>query len=142
MIAYLDSSAIIKSYLADEGGIAELEAIMTRSSRLATARLTFVEVRAGLAAARRANRLARPDHDRAVASFKVSWDALLIVELSETVGTRAGSIADAFGLRAGDAIQLASAIALGAEDTLLVTWDTRLRFAARAAGLATYPAAI
>ena len=142
MIAYLDSSAIIKSYLADEGEIAELEAIMTRSSRLATARLTFVEIRAGLAAARRANRLARPDHDRAVASFKVSWDALLIVELSETVGTRAGSIADAFGLRAGDAIQLASAIALGAEDTLLVTWDTRLRFAARAAGLATYPAAI
>ena len=63
----------------------------------------------------------------------------MIVELSETVGTRAGSIADAFGLRAGDAIQLASAIALGAEDTVLVAWDARLRFAARAAGVATYP---
>ena len=140
MIAYLDSSAIIKWYVADEGGTAQLEAIVTRSSRLATARLTYVEVRAGLAAARRANRLARMDHDHAVESFDSSWEALLIVELSETVGTRAGSIADAFGLRAGDAIQLASAMALDAEDTVLVAWDARLRFAARAAGVATYPA--
>ena len=142
MIAYLDSSAIIKWYVGDEGGTAQLEAIVTRSSRLATARLTYVEVRAGLAAARRANRLARTDHDRAVESFDSSWEALLIVELSETVGTRAGSIADAFGLRAGDAIQLASAMALDAEDTVLVAWDARLRFAARAAGVATYPAEV
>lgn len=139
MIAYLDSSAIIKWYVGDEVGVGDLEAIVTRSSRLATARLTYVEVRAGLAAARRANRIARLDHDRAVESFDASWDALLIVELSETVGTRAGSIADAFGLRAGDAIQLASALALGAEETVLVAWDARLRFAAGAAGVATYP---
>ncbi len=142
MIAYVDSSAVLKQYLTDEVGAFDLDAVVTGSARLATSRLTYVEVRAGLAAARRANRIAPEDHDRAVESFDESWAAYFVVELSETIGARAGSIADLFGLRAGDSIQLASVLGLDREDTLLVAWDARLRFAARAAGVATYPAEI
>lgn len=142
MIAYVDSSAIVKNYLVDETGRLELEAITSSVAGLATSRLSYVEVRAALAAARRAGRLAPFEHDRAVESFDVAWSAYSVVELSESVGARAGAIAEAFGLRAGDAIQLASILELDLDGTLIVAWDSHLRFAARAAGVALYPAEI
>lgn len=140
MIAYLDSSAIIKQYLGDEAGSIDLEAIISESAGLATSRLSYVEVRAGLAAARRAARLLPNEHDRAVASFDDAWPAYDVIELTESVGARAAVIAEAFGLRAGDAIQLASALELDLDQTMIVAWDARLRFAARAAGVAAFPA--
>lgn len=142
MIVYLDSSAIIKQYLDDELGIVDLEAITSASAGLVTSRLSYVEVRAGLAAARRANRLASIAHDRAVASFDAAWTAFDVVELTETVGARAGVMAEAFGLRAGDAIQLASVLEMDLEETMLVAWDARLLLAARAAGVTAFPAEI
>lgn len=142
MIAYLDSSAMLKGYLTDERGVLDLHAIVTRATRIATSRLTYVEVRAGLAAARRANRMGSVDHDQAAASFEHEWAAYLIIELSDTVGSRAGSIADSLGLRASDAVQLASAIELGPTDTLMVAWDARLRMAARATGVVIFPVEI
>jgi hypothetical protein len=42
-------------------------------------------------------------------------------------------------LQAGDAVHLASALAAGADDAVLVTWDDDLGRAARAEGLAIVP---
>lgn len=142
MIAYLDSSAIIKQYLVDESDMAELEAITGAMTGVVTSRLSYVEVRAGLASARRTTRLAPNAHDHAVASFDAAWAAFDIVELDESVSSRAGVVAEAFGLRAGDAIQLASVLEMDLAETLLVAWDARLARAARAAGVATYPVGI
>lgn len=142
MIAYLDSSAIIKQYLVDESGMTELAAITGAATGVVTSRLSYVEVRAGFASARRASRLAPEAHDRAVASFDAAWAAFDVVELDESVSSRAGAIAEAFGLRAGDAIQLASVLEMDLEETMLVTWDARLVLAGRAAGVTTYPAEI
>lgn len=139
MIAYLDSSAIIKQYIGDEAGRIDLESIISESAGLATSRLSFVEVWAGLAAARRAARLRPSEHDRAVASFGDAWAGYDVIELSESVGTRAARMAEAFGLRAGDAIQLASVFEMGFEETVMVAWDSRLRSAARAAGVMAFP---
>ena len=62
MIAYLDSSAIAKLYLDDEVGMDTLREIVTGST-LVTSMLSYVEVRASLAAAHRLfemeNRLGR-----------------------------------------------------------------------------------
>ena len=142
MIAYLDSSAIIKLYLVDEAGMAELRGVATESAKIATSRLSYVEVRAGLAAARRARRLTSKDHDLAVTSFDASWAGYLVVELTEAVGSRAGAMAETYGLRAGDAIQLASVFELDVEQTVIVAWDGRLRYASHAAGVATYPISV
>lgn len=142
MIAYLDSSAVIKQYLSDESGGVDVADVIARSARVATARLTYVEVHAGLAAARRANQIARETHAQAIAAFDNSWDAFWVIELSPAVGTRAGTIADTFGLRAGDAIQLASAVEMPSNDIVMVAWDARLRFAANAAGVSVYPAVV
>lgn len=142
MIAYLDSSAIIKLYIDDEVGSDELHEIAAGSAKLVTSRLSYVEVRAGLAAARRADRLDPTDHDRAVASFDEAWPAFSVLELTEAVGARAGAIAEAYGLRVGDSIQLASILELDPSSVVMVAWDARLRAAARAAGVATYPAGV
>jgi uncharacterized protein len=139
LIAYLDSSALIKQYLVDEEAIDELALIMETASTVVTSRLSFVEVRAGLAAARRARRLSPMQHDRAVTIFESTWRTFDIVELDPSVGARAGMIAEDFGLRAGDAIQLASVLELDLDETMLVAWDGRLALAARAAGVLTYP---
>lgn len=140
MIAYLDSSAIIKHFLLDEPGLEDLLAVARSAPDVTTSRLSYVEVRAGLAAARRAQRLDAVEHDRAVASLDTAWPAYSVVEVSEAVCLRAGSIAAAFRLRAGDSIQLASILEFDPVDVVMVAWDVRLRAAATAAGLAVYPA--
>lgn len=65
---------------------------------------------------------------------------LTIVGIDEALARRAGELADAHGLRGYDAVHLASALALGATETLLVTWDRDLGKAAAGAGLAVAPA--
>ena len=142
MIAYLDSSAIVKAYVMHETGRDELERITHAAVALATSRFSYVEVRAALAAARRAGRLTAFDHDRAVESFEVAWRGYEIVELDEPVGARAGAFAETFGLRAGDAVQLASILELDRGTTMIVAWDLQLRAAAHAAGVAVYPAVV
>ena len=142
MIAYLDSSGIAKAYLMREAGRDELEGVTQAAVALATSRFSYVEVRAALAAARRAGRLTRVEHDRAVESFDVAWRGYEIIELDESVSTRAGAIAETFGLRAGDAVQLASILELDRDTTVIVAWDVQLRAAAHAAGVAVYPAVV
>lgn len=139
MIAYLDSSAIVRQYLADELASSDLAAIAGETRSLVTSRLSYVEVRAALAAARRATRLAPGQHDQAVASFEIAWATYEVIELTRVLSERAGVVAETFGLRAGDAIQLASVLELDPEETVLVAWDSRLRMAARAAGVASLP---
>ena len=49
----------------------------------------------------------------------------------------AGRQATEFGLRGYDAVHLATALDLGEEELVFVTWDEDLRRAANAAGLGT-----
>ena len=140
MIAYLDSSAILKHYLFDEPGLTDVVAIATGSTVVATSRLSYVEVCAGLAAARRADRLDGAGHDRAATAFVEAWAGYSVLELSQGVADRAGAIAATFGLRAGDSIQLASMLELEPRDeVIVVAWDADLRTAASAAGLVVFP---
>ncbi len=142
MIAFLDSSAIVKTYLRWESGREAFERLVDSSVQLAVSRFTYVEVRSALAAARRAGRLSPSEHDRAVESFDMAWKTYAIVELDEPIGKRAGSIAETFGLRSGDAVQLASALALDGDTTVIVAWDLSLRMAGQSAGVPVYPAVI
>ncbi len=142
MIAYLDSSAILKQYLLDEPGPADVHGLAAESKVVITSRLSFVEVRVGLAAARRSKRLDLATHDRAVVAFMDAWAGYDVLELSEGISARAGAIAETYGLRAGDSIQLASMLELDPlHEVIVIAWDARLRTAARAAGLAVFPSA-
>ena len=65
---------------------------------------------------------------------------LVIVGVDEALAQHAGEIADERALRGYDAVHLASALALGSGETILVTWDLDLSNAAVDAGLAVAPA--
>jgi len=60
-----------------------------------------------------------------------------VIELDGALAQSAGELAEAHGLRAGDAVQLASALLSRAP--VLATWDVALARAATEAGLAVAP---
>jgi predicted nucleic acid-binding protein len=61
------------------------------------------------------------------------------VELEPGVARAAGEVAEGFGLRAYDAVHLASALVVDEGDTLVGTGDRALATAASAAGLGVAP---
>jgi hypothetical protein len=65
---------------------------------------------------------------------------LVIVGVDEALLQRAGALADERALRGHEAVHLASALALGPGETILVTGDRDLSNAAVGAGLAIAPA--
>jgi uncharacterized protein len=75
-----------------------------------------------------------------VAEFDALNAELVLVGVDEALARRAGELADERALRGYDAVHLASALALGAGETLLVTSDRDLSNAAVGAGLAVAPA--
>jgi predicted nucleic acid-binding protein len=79
-------------------------------------------------------------HERAVGELNALNAEIVIVGVDEALAQRAGELADERALRGYDAVHLASALALGPGDTILVTWDRDLSNAAVDTGLAVAPA--
>lgn len=113
--------------------------IWDAAERLVSSRLSYVETRAALASARRSRRVSSRLADIAQAQLDQRWRKLLVVELDGPLSHAAGDVADSFGLRAGDAIHLASALELGDPELVMASWDRALRQAALDAGLAVAP---
>ncbi len=139
---YIDSSAAVKLLLADENGIDAVQEVLVGTARIATSRLTYVETLASLAAARRAGRLSVRDHVDAIGGFERIWAEWDVHELTPDLAQDAGMIAETFGLRAGDSIQLATVRRLRSAPVVMLVWDARLRAAAVASGLVCYPPTI
>jgi predicted nucleic acid-binding protein len=112
-------------------------AVWSSESPLLSSRLTYVEARAAVAAARRSRRLSRTGHLRAREQLESLWEQIDVIELDAPLAQSADGLAEAHGLRAGDAVQLASALLSRAP--VLATWDVALARAATEAGLAVAP---
>lgn len=102
-----------------------------------TVRLTYVEARAAVAAARRARRLTASGHERAKVRLDALWGELASVKVSRRVVELAAGLAERHALRANNAVHLAAALIVRAP--LIATWDRELRRAAEEAGLAVAP---
>ena len=129
---------MIKLIVVEDGS--DLAAELWDGYPAASSVLAYPEARAALAAARRAGRLTVRAHDRAVTELGALNAELVIVGVDDALAQRAGELADDGALRGYDAVHLASALALGAGETILVTWDRDLSSAAVGAGLAVAPA--
>ena len=105
-------------------------------TQLVTSRITFAEVSAAIAAARRSRRLTRPTTVRLLEQLELEWSAVDALDVDERATRAAGSLAVKHGLRGMDAIHLASALTLAAVRPIVVTWDAELRRASLAEGLA------
>jgi uncharacterized protein len=75
---------------------------------------------------------------RAREEFESLHSELTLVGIDSPLARQAGRLAEELELRGYDAVHLASALALGA-DTTLVTWDADLKRAAAQSGCAVAP---
>lgn len=135
MILYVDTSALIKLVLVEQGSELAAE-LWTGSPRAASSILAYPEGRAALAAARRNGRLESGLYGRALEKFEKMFEQLLAIEVDERLAGSAGERAASFGLRGADAVHLATALDLSDEEVIFVTWDQDLAGAAASAGLA------
>src|SRR3989337_1856270 len=110
MILYLDSSALAKRYLSEEGST-EVERLVAGAERVGTWIIAGVEVGAALGRARRQKLLDDQPAARLRALFTSHWPSLLRLSLSDSTVERAAALAWELGLRGSAAVHLASALA-------------------------------
>jgi len=139
VILYLDSSALVKCFVEEEGS-REVLAAVDDARDCYTHLVAYAEVRAALARAVRIGR-ATPDqlelHKSELAEI---WQALGIVVPDEALIHHAGDLAERFGLRGYDSVHLSAAHALAsrldpAVDYRFAAFDRALLEAARSLGL-------
>lgn len=139
-IRYFDASALAKRYM-DELPAEDCERVrrLLAGGLPATSRFSQVEVTSALARRCREGRISAADRDRAIAAVAADLAALNVVELVPEVAALAGTLLVRHALRAGDALQLASALFLARRVGGRVEWvafDQRLAEAAAREGLA------
>ena len=131
---YLDTSALIKRFVAEKGS-PQVEALVSQRGQVATAKIAYAEVYAGLARKHREGHLPGGQHTQACRQFESDWQAYVRLDLQDEILVLARDLIQRHPLRGFDAIHLASALrlktALG-EDVTFAAADERLLRVARA----------
>ena len=141
MILYLDSSALVKQYVAERGS-ADVSDAIAGAQVIGTAMISRPEVAAALAKAVRMGALVRTEASACLRRFREEWADLIRVQISETLIARADAFAWDYGLRGYDAVHLAAASLWQdavADAVTFSTFDRRLWQAAARAGLQAHP---
>jgi len=138
MILYLDTSALVKLFIAETHS-ARVRAAVAGASVVATQLLAYAEACSAFA------RLAEARDDRALfgrlrRELDARWPEWDIVGVDEPLVRRASELCERWRLRAYDSLHLAAAEAVraaggGRTDFLFVAFDTRLSEAARQSGM-------
>jgi uncharacterized protein len=140
-IVYFDSSALVK-LLVEEDGTDLASQLWDGCDAALSSRLAYPEVRAALAAAHRNRTLDAVGLEAALTSWEEFWSTTRPVELRAEVEQHAGELAQRHSLRGADAVHLASAMTVPANELVVAVWDRRLHAGATAEGLATSPATL
>jgi predicted nucleic acid-binding protein len=138
MIAYLDTSALVKLYV-KEAGSAAVRTACEHAEVLATSRLSYVEAHAAAARGTREGDLSQKAEAQLAEHLKRDWPRYAVVEVTEAVCSVAVDLVERHPLRAADALQLASALFLresSGQPVLFLCFDERLVAAAQEEGLA------
>lgn len=137
MILYLDTSAAVKLY-ASEPGSAEIRRVVAEADQIASSLVAYTETRAALARKHRIRQINAAALDRSKADFLSDWEGFIKMPVDPETVRRAGDLAEQFGLRAYDAIHLATADRLYRETRSRVAFacfDSALNRAASTLGL-------
>ena len=134
---YLDTSALIKRFV-NEKGSPLVQSIVQRTEAIATAKIAYAEIFAGLTRKLREGNLSKAQYALACRQFESDWHAYLRVELEDDILLLARDLIQRRPLRGFDVVHLASAlrlkIALGEEVTFAAA-DGRLLKAAEGENL-------
>jgi len=133
---YLDTSALIKRFVVEEGS--RLVNRIIREEPVATAKIAYAEVFAGLNRKQREGHLSTARYALASRQFDDEWHAYIRVELHDEILQLARTLVERHPLRGFDAIHLASALCLKSTLGEAITFaaaDNRLLRAAEAENL-------
>ena len=139
MIAYFDTSALLKLVIAEDGADQAI-LLWQQAGEIAVSRLAWPEAVAALAAAHRGRRVGDEGYQAATDGLRSCFERCTVVSIADSLVDRAADLAAGYDLRAADAIHLATALAVMEADSVFVTWDKQLRVAAVQAGLVSAPA--
>ena len=140
MILFLDTSALVKLYVIEDGSEKTHEAV-AQAEVLAVSRIAWAEYHAALARRSRMVPEDEPMLDQARNALAHDWEDFFVMEVSQPVVELAGEHADLYALRAYDAVQLATASYLAGQSGQAVhfaCFDRRLNKAASARGMRVF----
>jgi predicted nucleic acid-binding protein len=132
--AYFDTSGALACLLTTRSGNRSAREAWAGADAVASVRLIHAEARAALESERRRGGLRPSRYAKAKQGWLALWEELVVIEADEQVVSRAGDLAERYGLRGCDAVHLAGAEASGCE--LLVSGDRDLCEASLRCGLA------
>ena len=142
MKLFLDSSALAKLWLQEEHSEAVLQEFHHAEARCASV-LALVEVRSTLGRVRRERRLSVEWLAKIEAAAMEDFAIITTIDIDAGLATDAGILAARHGLKSLDALHLATALALVAdqpdEGWTFVTYDTQLATAACSELLPVWP---
>ncbi len=134
MTAYIDSSALLKLYVIEPETDAAFE-VIHRYPVWTTGRHTLVEIRRNLA-----RLLGDQDLVAARCAFDEDWENVTIVELDGPTCDCAAKFAEQTGIKSLDALHLGAAAVAGASEGLpIISFDRRVKDAARSLGWTVLP---
>ena len=114
MIAYLDTSSLVKIYV-DEPGSGAVRTLVEEAAITATSIVAYAEARAAFARKFRENSLRPGEHRRIKEALDSDWEHYLVLEVTEHLIKEAGLLAENRALRGFDSIHLAAAVSLRRE---------------------------
>lgn len=107
---YLDSSALVKRYVQEEGSKA-VTSRFDRKEAIYTSVLSFAEVHAAIGRKYRDGELSATEKGKLVDEFQTDWlFSLNILELTITTMLALPSICEQYSLKASDAVHLSAAV--------------------------------
>ncbi|MGH9410794.1 MAG: type II toxin-antitoxin system VapC family toxin [Vicinamibacterales bacterium] len=134
MTLYLDTSSLVKLYVAESGSDA-VRQLVAAASVVATSMIAYTETRAALARRRRERALPPTAFASAKKAFEAEWPDYFTVELTSALCRQAGEFAERYRLRAYDSMHLAAFAAVareaGVRDTRFSSFDDALNRSAR-----------
>lgn len=127
MITYFDASSLVK-YFIEEAGSPEIRELVAESIPV-TSRLSAIEITSALCRRSREGHLSEEERGQAIALLDEMFGKLYVVELTPEIADGAKHLLQQHPLRAGDAIQLASFLAIRertGKDVRFSAFDQRL----------------
>jgi len=138
LIAYVDTSALVKLTV-DEVGSEEMRSLWEEGLPTAGSAIGYSELCCALASVVRSGRLPAAAADEVLERANDIWKRVFTIAADEALARHAGALGVQHGLRALDAIHVATALTLSEAEPMMVSWDGGLRRAAAAEGLAVFP---
>jgi len=108
VIAYFDTSALMKLVIAEDGAD-QAKLLWQQAGEVVVSRLAWPEAIAALAAARRGGRVSHEGYQTATDGLRSCFERCTMVSLADPLVDRAADLAAGYDLRAADAIHLATA---------------------------------